>query len=193
MMRIPKRSRVLLSVMLAFCLLPTANATTHKKKKHARKAVAAVRNVSPRRRRLLSLDAQASLAMIPQQTIYCKFEVPGQPKAFLVWDPLRHVAWTHTLNPVRTQAFMDVKPVVGLPPYIDGGFSILAFGDVPLASVRLKDEKECPLISFFAAIFDPDLDATWGLAPGGPRNVLDAGDCNVGRPELNDRRDFLNW
>jgi hypothetical protein len=141
----------------------------------------------------MSLDAQAVAATIPNKPLYCEFSARGQRKAWAIFDPRTGRVWTRTGHPKKTTFFSNVSILIGQPPYGDGGFSVVAFGDVPLFSVRLKSSGNCPLFSFIESIFDPDLDATWAKAPGGPSGVINAGDCNVGRPEWGEEGDFKGW
>ena len=133
------------------------------------------------------------------QRLYCEYKVPGQPRAFLIYDPHTATVWTRTGYPPRTRVFAHppITTYTGFPPYGYDGFSIVAFGDAFLAHVSYRDvplAKLDPLVAFFKAIFDPQLASTWGLLnPGGPGGVLNAGECDVGQPNLFRYHDFINW
>lgn len=115
----------------------------------------------------------------------------------MIVDPRTATAWTRTWNSVSgawvTNVYQNTSIVVGAPPYNDMGFTVTVFGDVPVVSVRLGSKFTDPLSSFFEAVFDHDLDATWGKVPGGPADVVDAGDCDIGAPDFFSYNDFQGW
>jgi hypothetical protein len=141
----------------------------------------------------MSLDAQATVSTIPNLPIYCEFSAWGQPKAWAVFDPRTSTVWTRTGSPKKTTVIQNVSILVGQQPYGDGGFTVVAFGDVPLFSVQLKEPNACPLIAFVEAVFDSGLHATWAKVAGGPAGVLNAGYCGVGRPAPFEDFDFKGW
>src|SRR5262249_35043745 len=86
----------------------------------------------------ITLNADAMLATIPTSPQYCEFESVGSsPRAWDIFDPRTATLWTHTRSPRATNIYQNVSVVVGLPPYGDGGFSIVAFGDKVALNVNL--------------------------------------------------------
>ncbi|NJM09535.1 MAG: hypothetical protein HC883_01145 [Bdellovibrionaceae bacterium] len=125
------------------------------------------------------MNTQTTMASIPTVPLTCEFEAEGFADSTIIYDPILRTATVTTGSPAVTQVFTEVTVATGLEPYGDGGFSVIAFGDVPLFHVNLKSEKTCGLMSYFKSAHGRELRATWGSAPGGPSNVLDAGRCTV--------------
>lgn len=109
--------------------------------------------------------AAVTLATLPTLPFTCDFPVAGQPDSSLVYDPTALTVTTTTGSPAATQTFSSITTRTGLPPYGAAGVSFLAFSDVPLFSVTIDASN--------------NLVATWGLAPGGPTGVLNAGTCTI--------------
>jgi hypothetical protein len=132
-------------------------------------------------------------AFVPRVPMYCTYRVHGRPVAFLVYDPRISTAWTRAGSPPTTRGWRNITTLVGGPgnPYGNGGFDIIVFGDVPLVFVSSRDVPLPPVAAFFKAVFDPQLASTWHLAPGGPKDVLNAGECSLGQPF--NTWDFAHW
>jgi len=128
-----------------------------------------------------SVNARATRSMIPDLPLTCVFEVRGFPVSTIVYDPDARTLTTMTGSPSQTQVFTNVTTETGLAPYGEGGFSVIAFGDIPLVHINLRSECACDGKTFYKAK-GATLIATWGSAPGGPRGVLNAGRCNIPYP-----------
>lgn len=148
------------------------------------------------RRMPLSFAARTIVKTLPNVPLYCHW-YDSHPWAFAIFDPSTATVWTHTVDLTKhrwvTTVYQNTTVIIGAPPYGDFGFTITAFGDVPLISLHMKHIDNDPFFGFFDSVFDPGLHATWGKAPGGPAGVVNAGYCDIGRPGPFQDWDFENW
>jgi hypothetical protein len=107
-------------------------------------------------------------------SLECTFEVAGFPESTATYDAANQTVETVTGSPPSTQTFQNVMIISGVPPYGNDGLAYIAFGDVPLFSVTIVNTTgRHPHDS------GQEILATWQSAPGGPKDVLNAGVCHV--------------
>ena len=111
-------------------------------------------------------DVPDVLTVPPTESLHCVFEAEGFANSTIDYDPTAMTVTTTTGSPPAQQTFTSVTVRQGLAPYLNSGFSVIAFGDVPLFHVTLQSTNGA-------------FPATWGLAVGGPQGVLNAGLCTT--------------
>jgi len=90
--------------------------------------------------------------------LHCNFEANSQPGSYLQWDGTTSTVWTLTGWPQQWTEYDNVTMINGNPPYSDQGFTLLAFGDVPLIHIQYSGD-------YHPGIKYPYV-ATWGKEPG---------------------------
>jgi hypothetical protein len=128
-------------------------------------------------------------AFMPKHPLYCEFWTGSQlltlPSAFMIYDPATKTVYTRSGSPLTTHTYQNVSAAAGSPPYYKHGFTVTAFGDVPVLSVSDKCFDTIPLLAYLL----DNHEATWGKVAGFPA-TLNSGLC-FERPPFPD--DFRGW
>ena len=150
----------------------------HKIRK-ARKAVRQQQQVGKARKLRVRPGPAARL-----EAIHCRFEPVGRPMAYVRYEPSSRTVWTQTGWPQQWRSYQDVEVLTGLPPYGNQGFTLVAFGDVPILHVRMTGNAH----TWYERHTSFPYEAAWGLVPTGVKIKETRGVCwtNGNGPVMNE-------
>ena len=109
----------------------------------------------------------------PIEAIECRIEPTNRPMAYLKYEPSSRTVWTLTGYPQTWRRYDDVEVLTGLPPYGSKGFTLIAFGDVPIIHLRLTYNAH----NWYERDQTYAYQARWGLVPAGQKINDTAGVC----------------